>query len=75
MWKMYSEKEKIKMKTGEKYCLYCLKTGNNIGRYSCKCSSDGVHKIVTKGEKDIESEAKVLDLYLLSNTYQKRISN
>ena len=46
------------MKTGEKYCLYCLKTGNNIGRDSGKCSSDGVHKVVTKGEKGYRVRSK-----------------
>ena len=35
----------------ERYCLYCGETGDNIGRFPCKCSPIGSHRIVIKGEK------------------------
>lgn len=46
------------MKTGTKYCIYCLITGDSIGRYPCKCSPDGSHRIVTKGEKRYRVRSK-----------------
>lgn len=46
------------MKTGTKYCLYCLKTGNNIGQYPCSCSPNGAHRIVAKGEKRYRVKSK-----------------
>ena len=46
------------MKRGTRYCLYCLQTGNNIGRYPCKCSPAGSHRIVVKGEKRYRVRSK-----------------
>lgn len=34
-----------------RYCIYCEETGDNIGRFPCRCSPIGSHRIVTKGEK------------------------
>jgi len=42
----------------KRYCLYCLKAGNDIGKYPCKCSPDGSHKIVTKGGKRYRVRSK-----------------
>jgi len=35
----------------ERYCLYCGLTRNNIGKYPCRCSPIGSHRIVIRGEK------------------------
>jgi len=35
----------------ERYCLYCLETGDNIGRFPCSCSPIGSHRIVIRGSK------------------------
>lgn len=51
MWKMRTKKEGIKVREGTKYCLYCLQTGDNIGRYPCKCNDGGTHRIKIKGTK------------------------
>ena len=35
----------------KRYCLYCGLAGDDIGKYPCRCSPIGSHRIVIKGEK------------------------